>query len=191
MRNDPALAGTQVVLITAADVRRTDARATQRACASLLMRKGEVDLRAHRATRYASWSPRLRSGRPGDGREAIMTTLLYVEDDDDNAFMLTQRLRRHGIEVRHVESGEKALLSVAWDPPDAVLLDINLPGIDGLTVLRRLRAEPVTRSPAGHCGLRFGAWRTPWPGGRSRCRCFCRQADRFRAVAGRVVPVRR
>ncbi len=75
-----------------------------------------------------------------------MPNLLYVEDDDDNAYMLTERLRRHDIEVRHVESGEKALLSVAWDRPDAVLLDINLPGIDGLTVLRRLRAEPVTRS---------------------------------------------
>lgn len=74
-----------------------------------------------------------------------MLTLLYVEDDDDNAFMLTQRLRRHGVEIRHVEDGEKALVSAAWDPPDAILLDINLPGIDGLTVLRRLRAEPSTR----------------------------------------------
>lgn len=75
-----------------------------------------------------------------------MLTLLYVEDDDDNAFMLTQRLRRHGVEIRHVEDGEKALVSAAWDPPDAILLDVNLPGIDGLTVLRRLRAEPSTRT---------------------------------------------
>jgi CheY-like chemotaxis protein len=73
-----------------------------------------------------------------------MPTLLYVEDDDDNAFMLTQRLRRHGIEIRHVEDGEKALVSAAWDRPDAILLDINLPGIDGLAVLRRLRADPAT-----------------------------------------------
>lgn len=74
-----------------------------------------------------------------------MTTVLYVEDDDNNAFMLTQRMARRGIEVRHVESGEKALLSAVWNPPDAVLLDINLPGIDGLTVLRQLRANPLTR----------------------------------------------
>jgi CheY-like chemotaxis protein len=75
-----------------------------------------------------------------------MTRLLYVEDDDNNAFMLTQRLRRYGIQVQHVEDGEEALVSAAWNPPAAMLLDINLPGIDGLTVLRRLRADAVTRS---------------------------------------------
>jgi CheY-like chemotaxis protein len=75
-----------------------------------------------------------------------MTRLLYVEDDDNNAFMLTQRLRRHGVQVHHVEDGERALVSAAWDPPAAILLDINLPGIDGLTVLRRLRADAATRT---------------------------------------------
>ena len=73
-----------------------------------------------------------------------MTTLLYVEDDDNNAFMLTQRLRRHGIEVHHVENGEGALMVAAREPPAAVLLDINLPGVDGMTVLRRLRADAAT-----------------------------------------------
>jgi DNA-binding response OmpR family regulator len=75
-----------------------------------------------------------------------MTTLLYVEDDDNNAFMLTQRLRRHGIEVRHVGNGESALMAAVWESPAAVLLDINLPGIDGLSVLRRLRADAATRA---------------------------------------------
>jgi CheY-like chemotaxis protein len=75
-----------------------------------------------------------------------MTTILYVEDNDDHAFMMTERLRRHGIQVRHVETGEKALLSAMRDPPAAVLLDINLPGIGGLGVLRRLRADPATRA---------------------------------------------
>jgi CheY-like chemotaxis protein len=75
-----------------------------------------------------------------------LTTILYVEDDDNNAFMLTRRLHRYGLHVRHVDSGEKALLSAVWDPPAAVLLDVNLPGIDGLAVLRRLRADSVTRA---------------------------------------------
>lgn len=75
-----------------------------------------------------------------------MSTLLYVEDDESNAFMLTQRLRRHGIQVRHVDNGEKALVAAAWEPPAVVLLDINLPGVDGLTVLRRMRADTATRS---------------------------------------------
>ncbi len=71
--------------------------------------------------------------------------ILYVEDDADNAFMLVQRLHRHGMAVRHVEDGEQALLAVARDRPDAILLDVNLPGADGLTVLRRLRDDAATR----------------------------------------------
>jgi CheY-like chemotaxis protein len=74
-----------------------------------------------------------------------MTTVLYVEDDDDNAFMLSRRLQRHGIEIRHVEDGEKALIAAVWKRPDAVLLDINLPGMNGLEVLQKLRANDLTR----------------------------------------------
>jgi CheY-like chemotaxis protein len=73
-----------------------------------------------------------------------MTTLLYVEDDEDNAFMLGRRLQRHGYQIRHVEDGEKALIAAVWKRPDAVLLDINLPGINGLEVLHKLRANPLT-----------------------------------------------
>ncbi|GLQ49876.1 response regulator [Dyella flava] len=73
-----------------------------------------------------------------------MNSVLYVEDDDNNAFMLTRRLGRHGIQVRHVEDGEKALIAAVWKRPDAVLLDINLPGINGLDVLQRLRGNPQT-----------------------------------------------
>jgi CheY-like chemotaxis protein len=74
-----------------------------------------------------------------------MTTLLYVEDDEDNAFMLGRRLQRHGIDIRHVEDGEKALIAAVWKIPEAILLDINLPGMNGLEVLQKLRANPLTR----------------------------------------------
>ena len=73
-----------------------------------------------------------------------MTTVLYVEDDEDNAFMLGRRLLRHGIAIRHVEDGEKALIAAVWKRPDAVLLDINLPGINGVEVLQKLRANSLT-----------------------------------------------
>ena len=75
-----------------------------------------------------------------------MTTLLYVEDDDSNAFMLTRRMLRHGVQVTHLDSGEKALAAAAEHPPTLMLLDLHLPGLDGLAVLRRLRAEPATRA---------------------------------------------
>lgn len=75
-----------------------------------------------------------------------MTQLLYVEDDDTNAFMLTQRLRRRGITVQHVDDGEKALASLADECPAVLLLDLNLPGVDGLAILAHLREQPATRS---------------------------------------------
>lgn len=74
-----------------------------------------------------------------------MTIVLYVEDEEDNAYMLRRRLQRHNIEMRHVEDGEKALIDAVWKRPDAVLLDINLPGMNGLDVLQKLRANPLTR----------------------------------------------
>lgn len=73
-----------------------------------------------------------------------MTIVLYVEDEEDNAYMLGRRLKRHGIDMRHVEDGEKALIDAVWKRPDAVLLDINLPGMSGLDVLQKLRANPLT-----------------------------------------------
>lgn len=75
-----------------------------------------------------------------------MTKLLYVEDDENNAFMLTQRMRRHGIVVRHIDDGEKALASLADECPAVLLLDLNLPGVDGLAILARLREQPATCS---------------------------------------------
>jgi CheY-like chemotaxis protein len=75
-----------------------------------------------------------------------MTKLLYVEADENNAFMLTQRMRRHGIVVQHIGDGEKALASLAEECPTVLLLDLNLPGVDGLSILGRLRGQPATHS---------------------------------------------
>ncbi len=70
-----------------------------------------------------------------------MTTqrLLLVEDNDMNRDMLSRRLRRAGFEVLWAADGEQALRAVIEDRPDLVLLDINLPIMDGWTVCQRVR----------------------------------------------------
>ena len=70
-----------------------------------------------------------------------MTTVLVVEDDTTVAEVVTRYLERDGFDVVAVASGEEALRSarVAW--PDLVVLDLMLPGMSGLELLRRLRAE--------------------------------------------------
>lgn len=70
--------------------------------------------------------------------------LLMVEDDPTIAEMYRLRLTAAGWEVRQVGSGEAAQAAARELRPALVVLDIMLPGIDGVEVLRRLRADPDT-----------------------------------------------
>ena len=65
--------------------------------------------------------------------------LLVVDDGEDNRIILRRRFTRLGYEVMEAEDGAKALALMATYPFDLVLLDIMMPGIDGLEVLRRVR----------------------------------------------------
>jgi CheY-like chemotaxis protein len=73
-----------------------------------------------------------------------VTKILYVEDNDDNVFMLSGRLKRRGFEVTHAENGKVALDRVASDQPSLILMDLSLPVMDGWEATRRLKADPVT-----------------------------------------------
>lgn len=66
--------------------------------------------------------------------------VLYVEDNADNAYMLTQRLQRHGIGVTHAVDAAAGLASLAAERPDAVLMDWHLPDMDGTELLAAIRA---------------------------------------------------
>lgn len=68
--------------------------------------------------------------------------ILVVDDQEDNVHFLADLLSCHGYEVDTVLSGQDALDSVERSAPDLVLLDVVMPGMSGLQVLRRLRAEP-------------------------------------------------
>lgn len=65
--------------------------------------------------------------------------ILVVEDDEKSRRLLVDVLGHHGYEVTAVESGELGLERSSFQLPDAVLLDIQLPGINGFEVLWRLR----------------------------------------------------
>jgi CheY-like chemotaxis protein len=70
--------------------------------------------------------------------------ILVVDDEDDAREMLAELLAAQGHDVRVAPDGEVALREASLAPPEVVLLDIELPGMSGYEVARRLRAEPAT-----------------------------------------------
>jgi two-component system alkaline phosphatase synthesis response regulator PhoP len=79
---------------------------------------------------------------------SVKRTILVVEDEKDIRELVRFHLVQEGYVVREAETGEKALQQVAVERPGLVILDIMLPGTDGLEVCRRLRAsEPTHQLP--------------------------------------------
>jgi CheY-like chemotaxis protein len=71
-------------------------------------------------------------------------TILVVDDNQDAADSLALYLQLTGHVVRTAYNGPSGLRSAEADPPDCVVLDINMPGADRLTVARQLRQNPAT-----------------------------------------------
>jgi two-component system, cell cycle response regulator len=67
--------------------------------------------------------------------------ILVVDDNPDNVEIIATRLRSRDYEVEEASRGEDALERIEADPPDLVLLDVMLPGIDGYTVARRIKSH--------------------------------------------------
>src|SRR5215813_6289676 len=72
--------------------------------------------------------------------------ILVVEDQPDNRQIIRDMLAPTGYEITEVESGEEALAAVAKQRPDLILMDIQLPIMDGYTATRKIKADPAFRS---------------------------------------------
>ena len=75
-----------------------------------------------------------------------MIKLLYVEDNDDNVYMLKMRLELLGdFEVLAAEDGEKGCEIALRERPDIILMDLEMPVIDGWEATRRIKKDPKTQ----------------------------------------------
>ena len=84
-------------------------------------------------------------GTSADG-SSIVTKVLYIEDNDDNVYMLKMRLELLGdFEVLTAEDGEKGCEMAAAERPDIILMDLEMPVVDGWEATRRLKGNPKTR----------------------------------------------
>ena len=75
-----------------------------------------------------------------------MTKVLYVEDNDDNVYMLKMRLELLGdFEVVAAPDGEQGCAMALSERPDVILMDLEMPVVDGWEATRRLKDDPQTR----------------------------------------------
>jgi two-component system cell cycle response regulator DivK len=80
---------------------------------------------------------------PGAGVE-MTPVILVVEDNERNLKLLRDVLEYGGYDVRAARTAEDGITLAVDEPPDLVLMDLQLPGIDGVEALRRLRESPRT-----------------------------------------------
>jgi two-component system, cell cycle response regulator DivK len=74
-----------------------------------------------------------------------MPKILYIEDNEDNFYMLSNRLKRRGYELIAATDGESGIALAQSEAPALILMDLSLPVMDGWEATRRLKASPETR----------------------------------------------
>ena len=118
-----------------------------------------------------------------------MTKLLYVEDNDDNIYMLKMRLELLGdFEVLTAENGERGCEVAVAERPDIILMDLEMPVMDGWEATRRLKGNPQTRDIPVIAFLRSCAGRPARKGDRRGLRRIRYQADRIRPAGHEGAP---
>ena len=169
MRNEPRLAGVPFILMSSGLDRHSAAKAIHLGINDLLVKPFTVRRLVERMQRVLvrdTSKPAAQDHGDGDAERA---TLLVVDDTPDN-LQLMAGLFRDRFKVKVAQSGEKALSICQSDaPPDVILLDVMMPGMDGFEVARRLREHhasectpiifvtAVTDDAARHKGLSLGA----------------------------------
>jgi two-component system cell cycle response regulator DivK len=72
--------------------------------------------------------------------------ILVVEDQPDNRQIIRDMLAPTDYEITEAENGEQALAAIARQRPDLILMDVQMPIMDGYEVTRQIKADPATRS---------------------------------------------
>lgn len=156
MRADPQLSALPFVLITAEAERHKVVEAISAGVTSLLLKPYSTHEFLSRVERALRWTPRRTTpaplaeesppapapeqAAPGDG--PARPTILIVDDTPDNLILLSE-LFRGDYRVRLAQNGAKALSFATSDsPPDLVLLDVMMQGMDGFEVARQMREHP-------------------------------------------------
>ena len=86
------------------------------------------------------------SARPDATSSSRSRIILIVEDDPETRLFYSDALARGGFQIEQAHNGYQALEKALASPPDLILTDIAVPGMDGIELCRRLRADERTRA---------------------------------------------
>ena len=75
-----------------------------------------------------------------------MTKILYVEDNEDNVYMLSRRLKRKGFDIVIAVDGEQGVEMASTEKPDLILMDLSLPKMDGWTATKHIKNNDELKS---------------------------------------------
>jgi signal transduction histidine kinase/CheY-like chemotaxis protein len=104
-----------------------------------------LSVRQEQAEPVAAAQPEAAAGPTGSEARRGGESILVVEDNPANLKLAREILASRGYRVLEAASGEEALDTLRYIHPDLILMDLQLPGMDGLTVTRRLKGDPATR----------------------------------------------
>ena len=75
-----------------------------------------------------------------------MTKILYVEDNEDDVYMLSRRLKRKGFDIVVAVDGEQGVEMASTEKPDLILMDLSLPKMDGWTATKYIKSNDELKS---------------------------------------------
>ncbi|MEI8062130.1 MAG: response regulator [bacterium] len=148
-RMDAKIATIPVIVLTNS-LRPTSATAIEKLGASDFLVKSDVtqeEIVERIRKIFEKTSETDMGGAASKGHDVLVgKKILVVEDDKFLGSILVSRLMSRKVKVVYATSGEAALEELKKDTPEAVLLDIMLPGIDGFEVLKQIRENPATKA---------------------------------------------
>jgi CheY-like chemotaxis protein/two-component sensor histidine kinase len=137
LRRRPDWQDIPVVVITAKDLTSED-RKRLNGAVERIIQKSDRDEMLRQLTREISKCVKLQMVRAG-------MKILYVEDNDDNVYMLKNRLSRAGFSVVVATDGAQGIAMATSEQPDLILMDLTLPDIRGEEATQRIKADPATK----------------------------------------------
>ena len=82
-----------------------------------------------------------------------MKRILIVEDNENNMYLISFILKKKGFAILQARSGEEGIELASREKPDMIIMDIQLPGIDGLDATRRIRQSGAITERPCNCRL--------------------------------------